>query len=125
MSYRKLEIYKLAHELAIDIHKMTLTQLPKFENYEEGAQIRRSSKSDKSNIVEGYGRRYYKQDFLRFLVHALASNDKTIDHLKNLYETGSLKNRSLYNELNQKLSVLGKQLNKFIQSVKKTHTIIK
>lgn len=41
MSYKKLEIWKLARELTIDIHKMTLTKLPKFEMYEEGNQIRR------------------------------------------------------------------------------------
>jgi hypothetical protein len=41
MSYRKLEIWQLARELVIDIHKMTLVQLPKFEFFEEGSQIRR------------------------------------------------------------------------------------
>jgi four helix bundle protein len=53
MSYKNLEIWQLARELVIEIHKMTLT-LPKFEMYEEGSQIRRSSKSVKSTIVEGY-----------------------------------------------------------------------
>ena len=40
-SYKDLEIYKLSYELAIKIHKMSL-ELPKFELYEEGSQIRRS-----------------------------------------------------------------------------------
>lgn len=70
MSYRKLEVWQLARELVIDIHRMSLTGLPKFEMYEEGSQIRRAIKSVKSNIVEGYGRRRYKQDFLRFLTYA-------------------------------------------------------
>jgi len=52
MSYKNLEIWQLARELSILIHKMTLTELPKFEIYEEGSQIRRSSKSVRSNIVE-------------------------------------------------------------------------
>jgi len=65
-SYRDLKIYQLAHKLAVEIHEMSLT-LPKFEMYEEGAQIRRSSKSVKTNIVEGYGRRRYKADFIKFL----------------------------------------------------------
>jgi four helix bundle protein len=60
-SYKDLDIYKLSHRLAIEIHKMTLNKLPKFEMYEEGAQIRRSSKSIVCNIVEGFGRRRYKQ----------------------------------------------------------------
>jgi four helix bundle protein len=64
MSYRKLEIWQLARDLVIDIHAMTLNKLPKFEMFEEGAQIRKSSKSVKSTIVEGYGRRRYKLDKL-------------------------------------------------------------
>lgn len=52
MNYKDLEVWKIARELSIKIHKMTLT-LPKFEMYEEGSQIRRSSKSIRSTIVEG------------------------------------------------------------------------
>src|SRR5437867_2356726 len=48
MSYRNLEIWRLAKELVVDIHRLTLTQLPKFEMFEEGAQIRKSIKSVKS-----------------------------------------------------------------------------
>jgi four helix bundle protein len=91
LSYKKLEIWQIARELVIDIHKMTLNKLPKFEMFEEGAQIRRSSKSVKSTIVEGYGRRRYKQDFIRFLTYALGSNDETIDHLETLFEKGGIK----------------------------------
>jgi len=38
-SYSDLEIYVLAKELAVRVHKMTLEELPKFEMYEEGGQI--------------------------------------------------------------------------------------
>ncbi len=44
---------------------MSMT-LPKFELYEEGSQIRRSAKAVTSLIVEGYGRRRYKQDFIKY-----------------------------------------------------------
>ena len=90
MSYRKLEIWKRARDLSLEIHKMSLN-LPKFELYETGSQIRRSSKSIRSNIVEGYGRRRYKQDFIRFIIYSLSSTDETIDHLETLFETSSLK----------------------------------
>lgn len=89
-SYRDLDIYKKAHKLAIEIHEMSLN-LPKFEMYEEGSQIRRSSKSVKSNIVEGFGRRRYKQEFIKFLTYSLASCDETTTHLDTLYETKSVK----------------------------------
>ena len=68
---------------------MTLTELPKYEMFEEGSQIRRSAKSVRSNIVEGYGRRVYVSDYLKHLIYAQASNDETIDHLEILFETVS------------------------------------
>ena len=71
-SYKDLEIYNLAFEYALEIHHLSL-KLPQFELYEQGSQIRRSSKSIKDNIIEGYGRRRYKQDFIKFLVYAHAS----------------------------------------------------
>jgi len=121
MSYKKLQIWQLARELVTDIHKMTLTKLPKFEMFEEGSQIRRSIKSVKSTIAEGYGRRRYKQEFIRFLIYAIASNDETIDHLETLFETKSLTDNGVYETIHNKLEVLGKKLNLFIQSVEKGH----
>ena len=124
MSYKKLEIWQIANDVVIKTHKMTLQELPKFEIYEEGSQIRRSSKSVKSLIVEGYGRRAYKQDFIRFLINAIASNDETIDHLENLYNTDSLKNKELYKELQTKLELLGRKLNNFIKAVQQKHNTL-
>lgn len=100
---------------------MTLNDLPKFEMFEEGSKIRRSSKSVKSNIVEGYGRRRYNQDFIKFLVYALSSNDETIDHLETLYETGSLTDETKYQNIHSKIETLGKKLNNFITAVEKQH----
>lgn len=120
MSYKKLEIWQLSREVVIEIHKMTLS-LPKFEMYEEGSQIRRSSKSVKSTIVEGYGRRIYKSDYVKYLTYALASNDETIDHLETLFDTESLKDKNLYETLHTKLETLGKKINRFMQSVQNEH----
>lgn len=117
MSYRNLEIWKLADELVVEVHDMTLTRLPKFEMFEVGAQIRRSSKSVKSTIVEGYGRRRYKAEFIKFLVYSLGSNDETIDHLETLYKTKSLQDENLYNYLHGKLDILGRKINLFIKGV--------
>ncbi len=122
MSYKKLEIWQLSRELTIDIHKMTL-QLPSFEMYEEGRQIRRSVKSIRSSIVEGYGRRRYKADFIKFIVYALSSNDETIDHLETLFETESLKDEVLFLDLQKKATLLGIKLNRFLSSIEKQHKI--
>jgi len=120
MSYRSLEIWQLAREASIEIHEMSLI-LPKFELYEVGSQIRRSSKSVRANIVEGYGRRMYKADYIKFLISALASNDETMDHLETLWETKSLADRILYDKLHSKIDLLGRKLNRFISSVQQNH----
>ncbi len=121
MSYRSLEIWQLSREIVIEIHKMTITKLPRFEMYETASQIRRSSKSVKSNIVEGYGRRSYKQDYIRFLIFSIALNDETIDHLETLWETGSLTDKNIYDDLHEQIDKLGKKLNRFIVSVENHH----
>lgn len=120
MSYKNLEVWVLAKEVVTEIHHMSLS-LPKFEMYEVGSQIRRSSKSVKANIVEGYGRRNYKNEYIRFITFALASNDETIDHLETLFDTGSLEDREVYIEIHKKLEKLGKKINNFLQAVKKQH----
>ena len=119
MSYKKLEIWEKARDVSIAIHKMTLTELSKFEMYEVGSQIRRSSKSIRSNIVEGYGRRRYAMEYIRFLTFSIASNDETTDHLETLFETGSLNSKTLYDDLHGHLDILGKKLNLFIQAIER------
>ena len=84
-SYRDLDIYKLAFQLSLEVHRLSL-KLPKFELYEQGSQVRRSSKSVKDQIVEGYGRRRYKADFIKFLVYAQASNDECTGQIETIIE---------------------------------------
>ena len=116
-SYRELEIYKSAHKLAIEVLKLSL-KLPKYELYEIGSQIRRSSKSVSYNIVEGYGRKKYKNDFIRFLIYSQSSCDEVNDKLDYINEIHRKENPLL--ELKEKYEVLGKQINKFIQYVEKS-----
>ena len=114
-SYKDLEIYSLSYDLAIRIHKMSL-QLPKYEIYEEGSQIRRSSKGITSSIVEGYGRRRYKADFIKFLIYAHASCDETILHLNFIRDTHELDEKEI-RFLVDAYDKLGSKINRFIQYV--------
>lgn len=79
-SYKDLDIYKISLDLFFKVHPNTL-KLPKYELYELGSQLRRSSDSVVSNIIEGYGRRKYKADFIRFLVFSHSSCLETIGHV--------------------------------------------
>lgn len=119
--YKNLEIWQMARKLVAEIHHMTITELPKFEMYEEGSQTRRSIKSVKSNIVEGYGRRRHKAEYLRFLDFAYASTLETIDHWETLQETGSLMNQPLFSDLHTRTINLGKALHGFIRGVETHH----
>jgi four helix bundle protein len=111
-SYRDLEIYKKGLALFLETHKMSL-RLPKYELYELGSQLRRSSDSVITNIVEGYGRKRYQADFIRFLVYSHSSNLETINHLEKIialypehFEDGS--------KLIREYDVLGAQIFKFL-----------
>ena len=64
MSYKNLEIWQLAKQLVIDIHK--------------------------------------------YLIYSISSNDETIDHLETLWDTKSLRNRGLFDDLHKRLNILGK-----------------
>ncbi len=119
-SYSDLDVYVLAKELAVRIHRITLEEMPKFEMYEEGGQVRRSSKSIVSTIVEGYGRRKYKNDFILFLTYAIASCDETKAHLEMLHDTGSLKEKQ-FQELHEAYQGLGAKLYRFRSSVSTNH----
>ena len=115
--YKKLEVYRLAHMLAVEIHAMSL-RLPKLELYEEGGQIRRASKAIAANIVEGFGRRSYQSEYIRFLVIAHASCEETIEHLDLLFDTGSLTNKQEQERLRNMLDTLARKLNKLIQAIR-------
>lgn len=114
--FRDLNIYKKTCELAIKVHHASL-KLPKFELYEQGSQVRRSSKSIKDAIAEGYGRRRYKADYIKFLVYAQASCDECtnqIEMIRDIY-TDMEDFEFIYNEY----MILRKMINKFIQTIEK------
>jgi four helix bundle protein len=120
MNYRDLEVYRLSHELAVEIHGMTLSELPRYEQFEEASQIRKSAKSISVNIVEGFGRRRFKAEYVRFLIFSHASCDETIEHLSLLKDTNSLKKERAEYFLS-KYDVLGRKISRFIDGVEISH----
>lgn len=113
-SYNDLDIYKMAYKLAVEVHHLSLT-LPKYELYEQGSQVRRSSKSIKDTISEGYGRKRYKADFIKFLIYAQASCNETISQLTMISELHFSENP--LNQLIENYNHLGSKINTFIQYV--------
>jgi four helix bundle protein len=114
-THKDLDIYQEGLRLFLKVHPISLN-LPKSELYELGSQLRRSADSVVTNIVEGYGRKVYKKDFLKYLIYARASNMETIHHLEKLaylYPEICSHFKDLINEYDQ----LGARLFKFINYV--------
>ena len=89
--------------------------------FEEGGQIRRSSKRISASIVEGYALRKYKAEYLHYLYRAYGSAEETIEHLDYLWQTESLTDESLYRNLISDGQQLNRQLFTFIQGVERSH----
>lgn len=121
--HEQLEVYRLAHGLGLRVHAITL-KLPKFELYEEGSQVRRSSKSVSSQIVEGHALRQYKAEYLHYLARAYGSAEETIEHLTYLHESGSA--TAVAAEclaLLEKYAILCRKLFNYMRSVDKNHDV--
>ena len=73
--FRKYEIWKLSHQLTLDIYKISST-FPNSEMYGITSQIRRASASIPTNISEGCGRDS-DSEFNRFLTIAVGSANET------------------------------------------------
>ena len=69
--HKKLRVFALADEVAIDIYRATAT-FPLVERYGLQAQLRRAAVSTAANIVEGCTRTTTK-DYVHFLTVSLGS----------------------------------------------------
>jgi len=113
-SYRDLEIYKLAFGLAVRVHNESL-KLPKFELFEQGSQVRRSSKSIKDQIAEGYGRRRYKAEYIKYLVYSHSSCDEALSQMEMLIAL--YPEMAEFSSLSEEYSILGRKINSYIEYV--------
>ncbi|SNB96173.1 conserved hypothetical protein [Flavobacterium psychrophilum] len=68
-TYKDLDVYNLGLDLFYKCHSYLL-KLPKHEMYKLGSQLRRSSDSVPTDIVEGYERKRYKADLIKFLAYS-------------------------------------------------------
>ncbi len=90
-------------------------KLPHFEIYEQGSQIRRSSKGIKDTIAEGYGRRRYKAEYIKYLTYSIASCDETTNHIETINEL--YPEITVFIELMPEYDKLGKMINNYLQYV--------
>ena len=77
MDFRDLIAYKKGFQLAMEIYKL-FKSFPKEEKYSLTDQIRRSSRSDCSNIAEAYRKRSYPKHFKSKLTDSDGENSETL-----------------------------------------------
>ena len=113
--WAKLEVSKLADDLAFEIYRIT-QQFPKEEIYGITSQIRRAALSIPTNIVEGYSRKGDKE-LSRFVNISLGSlaETKYLSYFSN--RLGYLE-KDTYSELKEGYDMLGKLLWKFYEKIK-------
>jgi four helix bundle protein len=70
--FRGLMVWQRSMDAAEMVHSLT-RKFPKDELYGMVSQLRRASSSVPMNIAEGYKRRRYKKDYVKFLVMAHGS----------------------------------------------------
>ena len=112
-SYRDLEIYQISFDLAVKIYRKSL-DLPNHDRFEVGSQIRRSSQGIKDAIAEGYGRRKYKNDFLKFLTYSHAS---TLEALSQAEFICQIHPESNWQDIATDLNNLGAKIYRFLSYV--------
>lgn len=114
-SFQDLNIWKEAHQLVLEIYKIT-RKFPREENYSLTSQIRRASISVPSNIAEGMGRNTTKE-LLNFLYNARGSLSETICQLILAKDLGYI-TEGEFGNLYTRYNGLGKGINTFITKLK-------
>jgi len=74
--YKKLDVWKKAHEQYMFVKKNIAIKFPKEERFELTSQLLRASLSAPLNIVEGCGR-FTDKDFAHFLDNSFGSTNET------------------------------------------------
>ena len=109
-SYKDLEVYQSAYQLAITIHQST-QKYPDYERYELGGQLRRAATSIPMNIAEGYGKKRSDKDFKRFLLMALGS----CNEVQVILDMSKYIDELRHDQLTKEYDILGRRLNVMIE----------
>lgn len=123
-TFRDLDVYKKLCELHLDVCKLTMS-FPKFELYELGSQIRRSSNSIPANVAEGWNNRHINI-YLECINRAIGELQETEHHLYIAYRKEYLSEEK-YENYSERYSECGKMLNGLYSSIqrsKKTRHLI-
>lgn len=112
--FKSLKVYQMAYKLAMEIYHLSKS-FPKEETYSLTDQIRRSSRSVCTNIVEGYRKRIYPKHFSSKMTDADGECSETIiwlDFAKDCTYISLKKHK----ELQEQYLEVGKMLGSMIEN---------
>ena len=115
--YKELQVYKKSFDLAMNVFQISKA-FPVEERFGLTSQIRRSSRSVCSNIVEGYRKRRYPAHFISKLTDADMENSETLVWIEFALRCSYI-NKQIAEELSQQSQEIGKILNYMIHNPKK------
>ena len=78
-TFEDLEVYQVARQFRRAMYQVN-RQLPSFEKFELGSQIRRAAVSLTNNITEGHGRFHYLEQ-IKFCLYSRGSLEELLDDL--------------------------------------------
>ena len=111
-----LEVYQKLCDLAIKVNELTLT-FPKFEIFELGSQLRRSSNSAPANLAEGFNNKH-TNIYLEGVSRAQGEIRETKHHLKMAFRKKYL-NEERLNYFIDEYNACGKMLTNLERSLEK------
>lgn len=111
-SYRDLELYKYARQMALEIFTITKS-FPKEEMYSLTDQIRRSSRSSGTQIAEAWAKRKYEKHFISKLTDSDGEQLETQHWIETALDCSYITQEQSKYWLTQYASV-GKMLNSMI-----------
>lgn len=114
-SFQDLNIWKEAHQLTLEIYKIT-KKFPKSETFGLISQMQRAAVSVPANIAEGMGRNTTKE-LLGFTFNARGSLSEMIYHLILSKDLGYLE-QSNFDSLYRRYNGLAMGINAFIAKLK-------
>ena len=117
-SFRDLRVYQELRQLHLVVHEESL-RFPKFELYELGSQIRRSSNSAPANVAEGWASRHTNV-YIECINRALGEIQETQHHLSVAKDKGYM-TEARFLELDGRYKACCRMLEKLHQALSEWH----
>jgi four helix bundle protein len=117
--YRKLEVWRKAHQLTLFVYKVTQSFTAN-EQYNLTSQMRRAAYSIPMNIAEGCGKAS-KPDFARYLDISMGSASELDYQLLLAHDLNYLEEQ-IHEKMHAQLSVIRKMLSNLSKSVRSPKT---